>query len=166
MPKWSEDPAIQAYYDFMASYRMTGLYRVYFSRSGSFAKLQAALGFEPDHEWTADERQHFVAGLTYFRDALRKQTGGEELPVTPADALLVWLRVYKFEQLWSLSATELAKSVAAVWPDIKLYAVSAPISVSTETEEQKTEDTPSPNLFGRLLHAVFPDHLNVVFVNE
>ena len=33
----------------MASYRMTGLYRVYFSRPGSFAKLQAALGFEPDH---------------------------------------------------------------------------------------------------------------------
>lgn len=166
VPQWSEDPEVQAYYDFMASYRMTGLYRVHFSRPGKFAKLQAALGFEPDHEWTADERQHFVAGLTYFREALRKQSGGEELPVTPSDALLVWLRVYDFEQLWSMNASELAKSVAAVWPDIKLSAVAAPISVSTETEEQKKEDTPSPNIFGRLLHAVFPDHLNVVFINE
>jgi len=165
VPAWSDDPAIRAYYDFMASYRMTGLYRVYFSRPGSFAKLQAALGFEPDHIWTADERQHFVAGLTYFRDALRKQSP-EELPVTPADALLVWLRVYSFEQLWSFSAAELTKSVAAVWPDIKLFAADKPISVSTETEEQKAEDAPSPNLFGRLLHAVFPDHLNVAFINE
>lgn len=165
VPAWSDDPAIRAYYDFMASYQMTGLYRVYFSRPGSFAKLQAALGFEPDHVWTADERQHFVAGLTYFRDALRKQSS-EELPVTPSDALLVWLRVYSFEQLWSFSSAELNKSVAAVWPDIKLFAADKPISVSTETEEQKTEDAPSPNLFGRLLHAVFPDHLNVAFVNE
>ena len=149
VPAWSDDPAIRAYYDFMASYRMTGLYRVHFSRPGSFAKLQAALGFEPDHVWTADERQHFVAGLPYFRDAL-----------------LVWLRVYAFEQLWSFSAAELNKSVAAVWPDIKLFAADKPISVSTETEEQKAEEVPAPNLFGRLLHAVFPDHLNVAFVNE
>ena len=26
VPAWSDDPAIRAYYDFMASYRMTGLY--------------------------------------------------------------------------------------------------------------------------------------------
>ena len=142
-------------------------------------------GFEPDHIWTADERQHFVAGLTYFRDALRKQSP-EELPVTPADALLVWLRVsdhiagdggravaledadplvalldvkaalvwlrvYSFEQLWSFSAAELTKSVAAVWPDIKLFAADKPISVSTETEEQKAEDAWSlAKLPGRL----------------
>ena len=168
IPVWSDEPAVQAYYDFMASYQLTKLYRVYFSRPGRFAKLQAALGFEPDHVWTAEERQHFVAGFTYFRDALRKQ-GGEELDVTPADALLVWLRVYKFEQLWSLSAAELAKSVAAVRPDMKLLSAPEPISVSTETEEQKKEDDgepAAPGIFGRLLHAVFPDHLNVVFINE
>ncbi len=166
IPVWSDDPAVQAYYAFMESYRLTGLYRVYFSRPGRFAKLQAALGFEPDHVWTADERQHFVAGFTYFRDAFRKQ-GGEELDITPADALLVWLRVYKFEQLWSFGATELGKSVAAVWPDVKLLSAPAPISVSTETEEQKTEaDGRTPNIFGRLLQAMFPDHLNIAFVNE
>ena len=165
IPAWSDDPAVRAYYDFMDSYRLTGLYRVYFSRPGSFAKLQAALGFEADHVWTADEKQHFVAGFTYFRDAYRKQ-GGDELEITAADALLVWLRVYKFEQLWSLSATDLSKAVAAVWPDVKLLSAPDPISVSTETEEQKTEDTPAPNIFGRLLHAVFPDHLNIAFINE
>lgn len=164
IPVWSDDPAVRAYYDFMDAYRLTGLYRVYFSRPGRFAKLQAALGFEPDHVWTPDERQHFVAGLTYFQDACRKQ--GSELEVTAADALLVWLRVYKFEQLWSFSAAELSKSIAAVWPDIKLLSTPAPISVSTETEEEKAEDTPTPNIFGRLLQAVFPDHLNIAFVNE
>lgn len=161
IPKWSDDPAVRAYYDFMASYQQTGLYRVYFTRAGSFPKLQAALGFAPDHVWTADERQHFVAGLTFFRDAYRRQ-GGESLPVTAADALLVWLRVYDFEQLWTMPASELAKSIAAVWPDIKLASSAAPIDVSTETEE---EDAP-PKLLGRFLKAMFPSHLNVAFINE
>lgn len=168
VPVWSDDPAVRAYYDFMASYQLTGLYRVYFSRPGRFAKLQAALGFEPDHVWTEDERQHFVAGLTFFKTALRKQST-EELPITMADALLVWLRVYRFEQLWTFGSADLNKSVAAVWPDIKLLAANKPISVSTETEEQKTESgtkTEPSNIFGRLLQAVFPDHLNVAFVNQ
>ncbi|MCI9445506.1 MAG: BMP family ABC transporter substrate-binding protein [Oscillospiraceae bacterium] len=164
IPKWNDDPAVQAYYDFMASYQLTGLYRVYFSRAGSFPKLQAALGFEADHVWTADERQHFIAGFTFFRDAYRKQGGGT-LPITPADALLVWLRVYDFEQLWKMPAAELAKSIAAVWPDMKLAASAAPIDVSTETEEQKQEET-SPNLLGRFLKAMFPSHLNIAFINE
>ena len=166
IPKWSEDPAVRAYYDFMASYQLTGLYRVYFTRPGSFPKLQAALGFEPDHAWTPDERQHFVAGLTFFRDAYRKQ-GGEALPLTIADALLVWLRVYKFEQLWKMPASELAKSIAAVWPDMKLAASAAPIDVSTETEEQRKEEDPAhPNIISRFLKSMFPSHLNIAFINE
>ena len=165
IPKWVDDPSVRAYYDFMASYQLTGLYRVYFSRAGSFPKLQAALGFEPDHVWTKDERQHFIAGLTFFQDAYRKQ-GGQSLPLTTVDALLVWLRVYNFEQLWRMPAAELAKSIAAVWPDIKLTASAAPIDVSTETEEQKQEDAAQPKLLGRFLKAMFPSHLNVAFINE
>jgi len=164
VPKWSDDPAVRAYYDFMSTYQLTGLYRVYFSRVGNFPKLQAALGFEPDHAWTKDERQHFIAGFTFFRDAYRKQ-GGASLACTPADALLVWLRVYHFEQLWEMSAAELAKSMAAVWPDMKLAASPEPIDVSTETEEQKQEDiTAPPKLLGRFLKAMFPDHLNIAFL--
>ena len=56
VPVWSEEPAVQAYYDFMRSYQMTGLYRVAFSRTGRFPKLQAALGYETDHVWTEEQR--------------------------------------------------------------------------------------------------------------
>ena len=165
IPLWSEDPAIQAYYDFMRSYQMTGLYRVYFSRAGSFVKLQAALGYEPDHVWTEQERQKFVAGFTYFRDAFKK-LGGESLPVTAADALLVWLRVYPFEKLKTTPAAELVKTLSAVWADVKVLAQADPISVSTETQEQKEGAEPPTGLWGRLVKAVFPNHLHVAFINE
>ena len=44
-----------------------------------------------------------------------------------ADAVLVWLKVYSFDELISLSSAELLKSVKAVWADIK--ALSGPIAV-------------------------------------
>ncbi len=125
IPSWSDDPAVQAYYDFMRSYQMTKLYRVYFSRVGSFAKLQAALGYEPDHVWTEDERLRFISGFTFFTEAFKK-LGGESLPVTAADALLVWLRVYPFEQLKTTPAAELVKTLNAVWADVKVLSRPSP----------------------------------------
>ena len=127
VPVWSEDPAVQVYYEFMQSYQLTGLYQVAFTRLGSFAKLQAALGYETDHAWTDAERQKFLSSFTYFHAAFRK-LGGEDLSVTPADALLVWLRVYPFEEL-KATAAELLKTLTAVWPDVKVLAQSEPLSL-------------------------------------
>ena len=88
VPVWTEEPAVAAYYDFMQSFPKTGVYRARFSRAGSFVKLQKALGYEPDHVWTEDERRRFLAGFTYFQEPFRK-LGGDHLPITTADALLV-----------------------------------------------------------------------------
>jgi len=158
IPVWSEDPEILAYYEFLDSYPKTGLYRVRFRRAGSFAKLQKALGFDPDHVWTLEERRRFAAGFTYFQEPFRK-LGGDSLPITTADALLVWLKVYSFDQLIRLPAAELSKSVRAVWADIK--ALPEPIAVRTDTPPEGK----APGFLGRLLKTK-PTHLNVAFVSD
>lgn len=163
IPVWSEDQEVQAYYDFLRSYPKTRLYRVHFSHPGSFAKLQAALGFEPDHVWTEDERASFLAGFTYFQSAFQK-LGGDALSATVADALLVWLKVYPFEDLKAISSAELVKTLEAVWPDVKSAAQPDPIAVSTE--HQESEGAPEGGLLGRLFKAVFPHHLHVAFIND
>ncbi len=170
VPRWSEDPAVQVYYEFMASFQMSGLYQVSFTRPGGFAKLQAALGFEPDHVWTDDERQHFLSNLTYFRAPFRK-LGGKDLPITEADALLVWLRLYPFEMLKTASSQELLKTLTALWPDVKVLANPEPIAVNTapendEEESQEKKEKKDSKLLGRLFKAMFPDHLKVAFINE
>ena len=170
IPIWSEDPEIQSYYDFMQSYALTGLYRVRFSRPGCFGKLQAALGYEPDHSWTEDERRRFTSGLFLFQQAFQK-LGGESLPTTVVDALLVWLKVYPFDDLKTISAAELEKSLSAVWADVKVQSQSDPISVSTEPagqeggEGEALEEEPS-SLLGRLFKPKLPSTLNVAFINE
>ena len=159
IPVYSQDPAVHVYYEFMQFYQLTGLYRVYFTQSGSFSKLQAALGFEPDHVWTEVERKRFVSGFSYFQEAFRK-LGGDSLPVTAADALLVWLGVYPFEALKTTPAPELVKSLSAIWPDVKVLAQPKPIAVNTAPEEG------DKGLLSRLVSAVFPPRLHIAFINE
>ena len=161
IPTWSEDTEIQAYYDFLQSYQKTGLYQVAFSRPGCFAKLQTALGYEQDHVWTEEERRAFAARFSQFQKVFWKKKG-DKLPVTTADALLTWLKVYPLSDLRTRSEAELGKSLDAVWSDITLLAQPDPISVSTETQEPTQED----RLWGRVLKTMFPTRLNVAFISN
>jgi len=159
IPAWSEEPEVQRYYEFLEFYHKTELYPVTFTQTGGYQKLQAALGYEKDHKWSQAERSSFLSGFTYFRGAFEK-LGGSDLPITAADALLVWLDVYPFEDLKESSFGDLVKSLTAVWPDVK--ALGQPIAVSTAPEEVEEDKS----LVSRLLSMVFPDHLTVAFINE
>ena len=161
VPAWSDDPAIRAYYDFMHSYQLTGLYQVMFSRAGRFAKLQTALGREPEQVWTDAERRSFLTGYWAFEKAFYKQ-GGEKLNLTVADALLIFLKVHTFDQLKGMSPNELGKALASVWPDVRLSAQSEPVAVSTEAQDTDTE----PNVLRRLVETVAPTRLHLAFVSD
>ncbi len=160
IPAYSQDPAIQVYYEFMQFYQLSGLYQVYFTTRGSFAKLQAALGYEPDHVWTAAERQRFLSGFSFFKEAFVK-LGGNNLQVTPAGALLVWLRVYSFDDLKTQSSSELLKNLTAIWSDIKVLDKPAPIAVSTAPKEE-----PDKSLLTRIFGSSRLSHLNVAFIYD
>ncbi len=161
IPAWSEDEEIQAYYDFMRSYKLTGLYQVMFSHAGSFAKLQAALGREPEQVWTEAERRSFLTGYLRFERSFDK-LGGERLSMTVADALLVWLKIYPFDSLKTMSDAELSKSLSSVWADMRVSTQSDPVAVSTESQEADAE----PGVLSRLVKSVFPSHLALAFVSD
>ena len=131
IPTYSDDLKVQIYYEFMQFYQLSKLYQINFTQLGSFAKLQAALGYDPDHVWTEDERKTFLSCYSRFRDFFRKQ-GGESLEVTVADALLVWLKVYTMRELKEMTASELTKSLNRVMPDIRLLDNGAQIEIYTD----------------------------------
>ncbi len=159
LPVRTEDPEVEAYYEFLHAWQLTGLYQVRFSRAGRFARLQAALGVEPDHVWTEEERRGFLTAASRFENACRALEIGAP-GMTPADALLVWLKVFPFEDLKTASDKELAKSLRTVLPDIEVSARGEPIEVSTETPEK------TPGMLNRIVKSVFPDRLNVAFVSH
>ena len=155
LPADSDDEEVQAYYAFLRFYRLAKIYQVRFRQPESYARLQAALGYEPDHVWTEKERASFLAGFYRFREAYLKG-GGRDIPVPTGGALLVWLRVYSFAQLREFSPQELARSLEAVLPDVRLTASSMPIAISTEPPAQEK---------GIIAHLFdgHPTHLNAAF---
>ena len=156
VPEFSDDPAVQIYYEFMNFYRLAGLYQLNFSHSVSFAKLQAALGFAPKHVWTDEERRSFLSGYYYFKSAFDK-LNVNKLAVTAADALLVWLQVFSFSDIKNQGPQELQKNLSTVWPDIEIMAQGQPISVSVCPKGQ------SRKLISKLF-SVHPGRLNAAFI--
>ena len=126
IPAPSEEPEIRAYYEFLDFYRLSGQYSVSFRKPGAYARLQAALGMEPDHVWTEDERRSFRAGFTHFRDALDRLKA-DEADITPAEALLTWLEVYSLADIKEKTTAELSKKLERLLPDIRATKEDAPI---------------------------------------
>lgn len=161
VPAWSQDPAVQEYYEFMGFYEKSGTYLVRFHSPGGYGKLQAALGFETSHVWDEDERSAFKAGFTRFRKAFRAHGGGS-LDVTPAEALLSWLQINPLSDLRDLSDEALSASLGAMWDEVEGLAKGRPIKLSTEPVQ---EEGSSGGLVGRLKGLVRPaPTLRVAFV--
>ena len=135
IPPKTDDPEIQAYYEFLDFYKLSKLYLVTFSQPGSYAKLQAALGYEPDRQWTEAERHSFRSIFNRFTECYTR-LNSENLPLTAGDAFLAYLKVHPYSEVQELSDNEMRDQLTKIWPDIRLIARGEPISVATEPEEK------------------------------
>ena len=157
IPAYSDEEPIRLYYEFMAFYALSRLYGVTFRRCGDYARLQAALGFAPDHVWTDDERRRFSSGFTLFKLAYDKcSTRTPE--VTAAEALLGWLDLYPFSSLRDLTAAQLYQQLDPIWADIAAKAEQAAIPVSTVPEIK------GQSVLQRLRHVAHADHIDIAFL--
>ena len=158
LPPMSEEPRIKAYYEFLEFYRASKIYSVQFRRPGDYAKLLACVGKKSGEAWTEDERRTFNAYFQYFREALNgvKDRTGDMLP---EEALLAWLDLNPYSDLGALSATELKKSVSALWEDMVTTTKEDGVKVQT-----KAEDDTKGSFVSRLLSGL--EVLNVAFVHQ
>lgn len=157
IPARSDDPRIIAYYEFLDYYKNTKLYIPQFRRPGDYAKFLQFVGKTEDEVWTEAERRTLNAYFQYFLDAFHsvntKPTG-----TLPEEALLLWLEVYPYEKLGSMTASELKKSLTALWPDVVSGTKGSQVLVDAQpVAEVKT---------GILSKIITPDPLRVAFVHQ
>lgn len=159
LPAPSDKPRVQAYYEFVEFFRDSGLYDIQFVNPGDYAQLLLHLGKEPGEKWTEMESRMFSSYFQYFRDAFfsMKDTFG---PLRPEEALLLWLRVYTYQDLVSMSGSQLKETLSSLREDLLAMAQSEPVEVRTEPVETQQK----PGILSRFLTAV-PDHVNVAFVH-
>lgn len=156
LPAKTDAPEIVRYYAFLQFFKRSGLYGVCFEKPGDYARLQAALGMDADHDWTEEERRSFRSGFARFREAYSKM---KVQPAAPAEALLVWLQVFRFSEIKELPQQELVDRIAALWTDMKTKSEdNHPIEVKQElAPKDKT-------LVEKLRVAVQPSHIQAAFI--
>ena len=87
IPKKTDEKENKIYYEFLDFYEMSRINYIWFSKVGSFKKLQKAVGKEPDEKWDEEERLNFSS--LYARFELEYDArGGDRLPITAGDCLL------------------------------------------------------------------------------
>ena len=158
IPPMSDDPRTVAYYEFLDFYRDTKLYIVQFRRPGDYGKLLAFLNKHPGERWSEEERRSFKAHYQYFREAFASVADKHE-DVLPEEALLLWLKLFPYSDLSTLSAAELRKTLASIWDDVVTTSQNA-VKVQT-----KTENTPKPSLLTKIMSTGF-SALHIAFIHQ
>ena len=159
MPVNDGSDRFKAYKEFLEFYKSAGVYDVQFRKPGGYAELLSRMGKEPGESWTERERRTFAAYFHYFEDAYQSN-GGDELPMLPEEALLIWLQLYPFKDLGALSTGELKKTVSAMWENFVAQAQPAPVEVRTEPTSTEKQG----NVLTRIISGV-PAHVDVAFVH-
>lgn len=159
LPKQSEDPRVKAYYEFIEFYKASRIYVIQFRRPGDYAKLLSFLGKKSGEAWTEEEQRTFRAYYHYFLDAFDAQKG-TGTDILPEEALLLWLKVYSYPELGSMSAAQLKKSVADLWEDM----VSSSKKEEGVKVQTKAEDDGKSSIVSRIASAL--EQLDVAFVHQ
>ena len=158
LPERSDDPRIRAYYEFVDFHRATGSYDIQFQKPGEYAKLLAALDRKPGEVWTEEERRRFSARCANFKEAF-EALGGRAKELRCEDALLLWLRVYPYDELGAMPAKALKESLSGLWEDVQVTADPEPVQVRTAPEEAQ------PSLITKLISPA-PKRLNVAMIYQ
>ena len=158
LPARSEEPRIKAYYEFLEFYRLSRIYSIQFRRPGDYAKLMGHIGKSYDEVWTEEDRRTFNSYYHYFLEAFHSLNADDG--VLPEEALLLWLKIYSYQDLGKLSATELKKRLTALRDDV-IASSKKEDAVKVQT---KAQDDSSISLVSRLYGIL--DQLDVAFVHQ
>lgn len=171
LPPRTEEKENRIYYEFVDFYELSKVNYIWFTKTGSFAKLQALTGKEPDQVWSDDDKLTFSSVYTRFT-AEFEAAGGKKLSITPGDAFLAFLTVYDYDTVCDMTAAEMKATVAKSWEEFHLLEHDDEIDVKMDpTVEKKpllTRLLPlsAPKLKAAFLYAKTPSSSAWTYAHE
>lgn len=120
VPRKTDDPEIQIYYEYMDFYNLTKINYIQFSKLGNFPKLIKAVGKKEDEKWSEDDLMDFASFHTAFYNAYRDKGGYKLINITCDDALLYYLSLYPYTESKDMTSGDIKKNLDKIWPEIVL----------------------------------------------
>ena len=148
------------YYEFLDFYKLSRINNVSFSRLGGYARLQTLACKATGEAWTEDDRLNFSALYTMFSQQFYA-LGGGSLGLTPGDALLVYLSVYRYADACQSTPTKVRENLARLWDEVKILAEPHAVELLLEPKRSAEPLLSKLNIFSKK-----PSQLKVVFLHE
>lgn len=123
LPAETEDPKIQSYYQFVRTFKKTGVYQIAFSNPCDLDAFLESMGYDPNYVWTDSDRWGFHFRWYPFERGLKLAFNGY-LNITAADAVKVLMKKYPYAELKQMPSWTIAELMQESWRE--LYKISNP----------------------------------------
>lgn len=131
IPKLTDDVQVKIYYEFMDFYKITGVNYIWFSQEGCFEKLLELTSSDVTKEWTDDQKMDFSSVYHNFSQALKAE-GGDELPLTIGDALLIFIDIFGYSEVKQLVGNKLKEKIKLLWEEFEIESNGREVSLLME----------------------------------
>lgn len=145
VPKYSENPDIRIYYEFMDFYKATKLNDIYFSEVGSFPSLMKLAGIKKGEKMEEDAKRDFVSCFLSFKNAYDAR-GGEKFDYPAGDAFLRFIHIHGYNTVKEMSTAEMARNVAKTWAEFELLSEDSAVDLKMDPVNE-----PKKNILSYLL---------------
>ena len=141
LPPLTEEKDIVIYYEFLKFYKCTSIYDMLFSEEGSYEKLAEIIGKDFETPWDEDSVLDLKSAFLKFQQAY-KSFDNKTKQITHADAFLVYIGMFKYEDLVNETVDEIKKNLNHIWPELEIADNGNQIAFSEEPQLQKKSVIP------------------------
>ncbi len=165
LPKRTDDPNVQTYYEFVEFDRICPVYEIDFTRQGEYKEFVELLGLTMDEPWSSDT-VHMVEGAYYrFLRAYKEVNPNGIEGMTPADGLLVYLSIYSVQSLIDLPRSTVENRIRRLKEEFKSEINENNIALQKNpTEIQEKNRGFLANFFSAPRQYTEANPLNVAFL--
>ena len=156
IPRRTEKSENKIYYEFLDFYDCNHINYIWFTKEGSFLKLQELVGKEPGEKWSEDDCRDFYSIYMRFKSEYEKKKGTQA--GTTGDAFLALVEVHGNKNLCEMSMRELKTTIEKTWEEFNLLGEEEDIELKLDPTEKRT-------LLGKL-HSLSMSKLKIAFIYE
>lgn len=157
IPVRTEEKDNKIYYEFLEFYEASKINYVWFTKEGSFKKLQKLVGKEPKEAWSEEDCMDFRSIYTRFKMEFQKRA--KEDSFTVGDAFLMFIEVQGYREVCAMSMKELKDSIEKSWEEFGLLSKEEDIDLKMNPTTEKKP------LLSKLL-SVGQAKLKIAFIYE
>ncbi len=123
------------YYEFLDFYEKNQINYIHFSKEGSYAKLQEAIGKEPEEVWSEEDCQNFRSIYYRFKNEFKRKS--EKLSITTGDAFLTFIELHGYQNVCNMWTEELKSTIAHTWEEFDLLDEEDDIELKLNPPDKK-----------------------------